>query len=208
MPQTLRQIAGLKPPTVIDPQKTALVLIDMQMDYFTPGKLLIPDGERVLARASALRAWAHARGVTIVHIQQLSSPASPIFATGSDGAAIHPRLAPREGETVIPKTLPSSFDRTELHDFLQARGITTLIIAGLMTHMCVETTARGALPLGYAVIVSADACASRDLPAPGGGVIPHAEVHRNALAALGDRFADVLTVEEIVGLPSGDCPRA
>ena len=74
-------------------------------------------------------------------------------------------MTPWEGETVIPKSLPSGFDRTELHEFLQARGITTLALAGLMTHMCVETTARAAVPLGYAVIVAADACASRDLPA-------------------------------------------
>lgn len=201
MVKTLRQWAGLTPPASIDPRKTALILIDLQMDYFTPDKLLIPDGERVVDRAAQLREWAAGLGMPVVHIQQLSNPASPIFADGSDGIAIHPRLAPREGETVIPKTLPSSFDRTDLHDFLQARGVTTLILAGLMAHMCVETTARGAVPLGYAVIVAADACASRDLPAyDGHGIVPHQEVHRNALTALADRFADVLSTEAILRL--------
>ncbi|HEX2986988.1 MAG TPA: isochorismatase family protein, partial [Chloroflexota bacterium] len=107
---------------------------------------------------------------------------------------------PQDGETVIEKTLPCSFDRTTLHDFLQLRGISVLILAGLMTHMCVETTARGALPLGYAVIVAADACASRDLPSFDGQVIPHQEVHRNALAAMADRFADVLLTDDVVKL--------
>lgn len=201
MPQTLRQLAGLTPPSSLDPAKTALILIDLQMDYFTPGKLLIPDGERVVDRAVQLRDWATDQGVAVVYVQQLSSPASPIFATGSTGVAIHPRLAPREGETVITKTFPSSFDNTDLHPFLQARGITTLILAGLMTHMCVETTARGAVPLGYAVIVAADACASRDLPAyDANGVVSHQEVHRNALTALADRFADILSTEAIVQL--------
>ena len=126
---------------------------------------------------------------------------APIFAAGSAGIAIHPRLTPCTGEAVIAKTLPSSFDRTELHDILQARGITTLILAGLMTHMCVETTARAALPLGYSVIVAADACASRDLPAYDGlGIIEHQQVHRNALTALSDRFADVLATETILHL--------
>jgi nicotinamidase-related amidase len=201
MPQTLRQIAGLKPPTSLDPTRTALVLIDVQMDYFTPDKLPIPDGERVLDRSAQLRDWATAQGIAIVHIQQLSNPASPIFAKGTPGAEIHPRLTPRDGETVIPKTWPSSFDGTGLQAFLQARGISTLVLAGLMAHMCVETTARTAAPLGYAVIVAADATASRDLPTwDGSGVVPHEEVHRNALAALADRFADVMTVEAIVGL--------
>ena len=171
------------------------------MDYFTPGKLLIPDGEAVVARAVQLRDWTRSVGVAVVQIQQHSSAASPIFAAGSDGAVIHPRLSPREGETVIAKSLPSSFDHTELQDFLQARGITTLLLTGLMTHMCVETTARAALPLGYTVVVAADACASRDLPAyDGRGIISHQEVHRNALSALADRFVDVLTTEKIIQL--------
>ena len=201
MTKTLRQWAGLIPPTSIAPRKTALILIDLQMDYFTPDKLLIPDGERVIDRAVQLRDWATGLGMVVVHIQQLSNPASPIFAAGSAGVAIHPRLTPREGETVIPKSLPSGFDRTELHEFLHARGITTLVLAGLMTHMCVETTARAALPLGYVVIIAADACASRDLPAyDGHGIVPHQEVHRNALTALADRFADIMPTETILRL--------
>jgi nicotinamidase-related amidase len=199
-PKSLRQIAGLRQPGTVDPATTALILIDIQMDYFRPEKLLIPDGARVVERAAALRDWAGERGIAVVHIQQVSGAASPIFAAGTDGIAIHPDLAPRDGETVIVKTLPSSFDRTDLHALLQECGVKTLILAGLMTHMCVETTCRGALPLGYAVIVAADATASRDLPAFDGSVIPHAEVHRNALAAMGDRFADVLSTEAILGL--------
>lgn len=201
MTQTLRRRAGLQPPASIDPATTAVVFIDIQMDYYTPEKLLIPDGARVVAQAARLREWAAARGMTVVHIQQVSAPTSAIFACGSDGAAIYPALAPRAGETVIEKTLPGSFDRTELHTFLQEREITTLVLAGMMTHMCVETTARTALPLGYAVIVAADACASRDLPTfDGHGIIGHVEVHRNALAAMADRFAEVMTTEAIVGL--------
>ncbi|HEY3298837.1 MAG TPA: cysteine hydrolase family protein [Armatimonadota bacterium] len=199
--KSLRQLAGLKRPTSLDPGKTALILIDIQMDYFTPDKLYIPDGDRVAANASRLREWAGSRGIAVVHIQQVSSPASPIFASGTPGIDLHPSLTPRDGEAVFSKTLPSSFDRTGLHEFLQSRGITTLVLAGLMTHMCVETTARGALPLGYAVIVASDACASRDLPAyDAQGVISHQEVHRNALTAMADRFADILTTDSITRL--------
>ncbi len=200
--KTLRQWAGLVPPTSIDPAKTALILIDLQMDYFTPGKLPIPDGERVVERAQRLRDWAAEKGVAVVHIQQISpNPSGPLFAAGTGGIAIHPRLTPRAGETVLPKTLPSSFDRTELDAFLRARGIKTVILAGLMTHMCVETTARHAVPLGYSVIVASDACASRDLPSyDSGEIISHREVHRNALTAVADRFADVMPADAIVRL--------
>lgn len=202
MSKTLRQWANLRPPTSVDPARTALVLIDIQMDYFTPDKLPIPDGQRVVARAAQLRDWAGSAGIAVVHVQQISpNPASPIFAAGTRGIDIHPRLTPREGEQVIAKKLPSSFDGTELHALLKARGIKTLILAGLMTHMCVETTARGALPLGYGVIIASDACASRDLPSPDRQVtIGHQEVHRNALAAMADRFADVMTAETIARL--------
>ena len=198
--KTLRQWAGLRPPTSIDPTATALLLIDIQMDYFTPEKLLIPEGERVVERALQLRQWAGVQGIAVVHIQQITpNPASPLFAAGTPGIAIHPRLTPREGETVISKTFPSSFDNTELPAFLPSRGITTLILAGLMTHMCVETTARAAVPLGYAVIVAADACASRDLPVyDGAGTISHHDVHRHALTAIADRFADIMSTEAIM----------
>jgi len=199
MNETLRQRAGLRPPTTVNPAKTAVVLIDIQMDYFKTDKLYIPDGEQVVLRAVQLRDWAKAQRIAMVHIQQISpNPDSALFAAGTEGISIHPLLRPREGETVISKTLPSSFDRTELRGFLETRGITTLVLAGLMTHMCVETTARAALSLGYSIIVAADACASRDLPTyDGQETIGHREVHRNALAAMADRFADVMTTTEI-----------
>lgn len=209
MPETLRQIAGLTPPTTINPATTALILIDIQMDYFTADKLPIPDGPRVVENACRLRDHARKNDIFIVHVQQVSpNPAAPIFATGSPGVEIHPALAPAavataacSHEVVITKTQPSSFDRTTLDETLKARGIKTLILAGLMTHMCVETTARCALPLGYAVIVAADACASRDLCDPVGTTpIDHHEVHRNALAAMADRFADILTTDAITKL--------
>lgn len=201
-PRTLRQIAGIKPPSRLSPESSALVLIDIQQDYFTPDKLPIPDGERMLAEALRLRSWARNKGLRVVHIQQISpNPAAPIFALNSPGAAIHPALTPLADETVITKTLPSSFDRTPLDATLKSWGVTTLILAGLMTHMCVETTARGALPLGYAVIVAAQACASRDLPAASGqGLLTHQDVHQHALAALADRFADVMETDAILAL--------
>jgi len=201
-PLTLRQIAGLAPIGSVTPSKTALILIDIQVDYFTEGKLPIPDGQRVLQNASKLLDWADKNHIAVVHIQQLSkNPAAPIFAINSPGAEIHPSVAPRAGHTVITKGLPSSFCGTELGAWLKERGIDTLVIAGLMTHMCVDSTTREALHLGYRVVLASDACASRDLPAhDGDGVISHEVVHLVALSALADRFADVMTSDEVISL--------
>lgn len=199
--KTLRQWAGLTPVSEINAKNTALVLIDIQMDYFTPGKLHIPDGEAAVSQAAAVREWARSKGITIIHIQQQSNPAAPIFAAGTPGVEFHPKVAPVDGEIVIPKGLPSSFKGTTLQEELSARSIDMLIITGLMTHMCVDSTTREAIHLGYKTIVVSDACATRDLPiATGEGVLSHKELHRAALTALSDRFADVMPARAVMEL--------
>lgn len=203
-PLTLRQIAGLCPPESIEPGHTALILIDIQNDYFNPQGLLIPEGARVLANAARLMDAADASGMVVIHIQQVSpNPISPIFAEGSEGVAIHASLAPRPAHQRIQKQLPSSFAGTTLEACLRAQGIETLILAGMMTHMCVDSTARDALHRGYRVLIASDACASRDLPDDRGGVVDAETVHRATLAALADRFADVMTTEALCGLLHG-----
>lgn len=201
--KTLREWAGVKPVSQILMKKTALILIDIQMDYFTPGKLSIPDGESAVSQAAELRQWARSSGIPVIHIQQqTANPASPLFASGSAGVKFHPKVMPTSGEIVIQKGFPSSFRGTSLQEHLITLGIDTLILAGLMTHMCVDSTAREAIHLGYNVIIASDACATRDLPLVNGdGILPHHELHRAALTALSDRFAEVLTAAVIMELP-------
>lgn len=207
MPRTLRQWAGLAPVTTLDEATTALLLIDFQEEYFK-GSLPLSEGPSALARAERLLAWARNRGLGVLHVQHVAPSAdSPLFAPGSPPVALRREVAPREGEAVIQKTLPSSFAGTPLHATLQDKGIRTLVLGGLMTHMCVSSTARAALSFGYRVIVVSDACATRDLPsAIGPGAIDHASIHAAALAALADRFADVLASEELMRL-AGPCAR-
>lgn len=205
-PKSLRQIAGLTPVTMIDPASTALILIDIQNDYFDPHALPIPDGTRVVAKAASLLDRADALGLCVIHIQQVSpNPRSPIFALASNGVQIHPGVSPRPGHLLIQKHLPSSFTDTNLAATLAQRGIETLILCGLMTHMCVDSTARDALHRGYKLIIAADACASRDLPTTDGTVIDAATVHRASLAALADRFADVMSTDAVCALPAAPC---
>jgi nicotinamidase-related amidase len=197
-PQTLRRMAGAQAPTKVDPQRTALVLIDFQKEYYS-GNVPLPDGEAAAASAGRLVAWADRAGVQVVHVHHVApSPKAALFTPGSDRIEPHPKLVPHATHRRFTKALPSSFVGTELDAFLKGKGIETLILAGLMTHMCVDSTARDAISLGYKVVVVGDACATRDLPDRGTGApLPHAEIHRASLTALADRFADVLTVAEV-----------
>jgi len=196
--QTLRRMAGATPPSRIDPAHTALVLIDFQKEYYS-GALPLPEGEAAVENAARLVDWADRVGIQVVHVHHLAPSAkAPLFTPGTERVAPHDKLAPRPGHQRITKTLPSSFVNTELDAVLKGKGIDTLIVAGLMTHMCVDSTARDAVSLGYKTIVAGDACATRDLPDLGtGAAVPHREIHRASLTALADRFADVLSSAEI-----------
>jgi len=201
IPKTLRQLAGLAKPTAVLRTTTALVLIDIQRDYFGD-KLIIPAGEAAVQKAAELLAWARRNRLMVVHVQhQMPRADSPMFTPGTNGIEFHPAVTPTDGERIVVKHFPSSFTQTELNDRLKERGIETLVLCGLMTHLCVDTTARSALEHGYRTIIARDACATRDLPNPeGNGVIPHAAIHAATLAALADRFADVMTTAEITSL--------
>jgi nicotinamidase-related amidase len=200
-PRTLRQLAGIAPLAALDPKRSVLVLIDIQQDYFDAAKLPIPEAERVAGNAAVLLDFADAAGLPVLHVQHVSPAGSGLFARDSAGVAFHPRVAPRAGHEVITKTLPSAFAGTELDAWLRERGIETLIVCGMMTHMCVDSTAREAAHRGYKAVVVADACATRDLPGPDGTTIPAATIHVSTLAALGDRFAEVLDVAQLRSLP-------
>jgi nicotinamidase-related amidase len=196
---TIRTMAGAPAPTAIEAASSALLVIDFQNEYFS-GKMPIPDGARALGNAQRLIAHADAAGIPVVHIQHVTPAGSPIFAEQSASVKFHSDLQPAAHHTVLQKTSVSVFPTTDLDQRLKAAGIKTLIITGLMTHACVSGAARDAVPLGYGVIVAEDACATRDLDTAG-GVVPHRDLHRAALATIDDTFGDILTTEEVLKLP-------
>ncbi len=166
--RTLRQWAGLKPPESLDFATTAVILIDFQEEYFDSRTLLVEDAMRAAENARTLVQFADRTGMKVIHIKHVAaSPKSALFAPGSPNTEIIPLLQPAQGHVVIEKPLPSSFVRTRLDSVLREAGIEMVILAGFATHMCVDSTARDAVSLGYRVIVADDACGSRDLP--GGG---------------------------------------
>ncbi len=201
--RTLRQIVGLAPGlqagATLPAAKAALVLIDYQHEYRN-GPLALPDEASVTPIACRLRAWAEASGITVIHVLHRAPAGAMIFGTGSPGAEPLAGMVPAAGETVIYKHLPSAFTGTELAEVLQAKGIENLLIAGYMTHNCVDSTAREAFHRGYKVGVVADASATRDLPGLGGETIPAAQVHAAVLAGLGDRIAEIVDVATLQAL--------
>lgn len=203
MTHTIRSIAGAQPAHQITATSTALVLIDFQNEYFE-GRLPIPDGLAALRNAARLAALADAHGMPVFHIQHIGAANGALFEDGSGLAAIHPGLAPAPHHQVLRKSTTSSFASTDLHARLQALGIRTLIIAGLMTHMCVSTATRDARQFGphsYNVLLAADACATRDIQGWNGGVTSHHDLHHVTLTALSDNFAQVLETAAILDLP-------
>ncbi|MBU1363368.1 MAG: cysteine hydrolase [Gammaproteobacteria bacterium] len=201
--RTLRQIVGVPPSlqagATLAAGKTAVIFIDYQNEYRN-GPLALPDEPAASNAARQLRAWADRAGITVIHVLHRAPATAPIFAPDSAGAAPIAGLAPGEGEAVIHKHLPSAFTGTGLLDELQRRGVETLIIAGYMTHNCVDSTARDAFHRGYRVGVVADASATRDLPGPDGQTIPAATVHAAVLAGLGDRIAEIIDVATLAAM--------
>ena len=183
---TLLQLAGadLNPAKIKD---ACLVLIDMQNEY-REGPIAVTGADQAVANAVQLLEAARAQGAPLFHIAHRGR-AGGLFDRDADRGQIVAPLSPLSGETVIEKQLPNAFSGTELAEQVKATGRSELILCGFMTHMCVSSTARAALDLGFRITVDASACATRDLPDGNGGVISAAVVHNVALAELSDRFA-------------------
>jgi len=188
VPQTLLQLAhaDLTPARVA---QAAIVLIDFQNEYLA-GPLALPGARPAIAAARRLLDLARQDGAPVLHVAHRGRAGGP-FDRAAERGQIVGELAPATGEAVIEKPLPNSFAGTHLQQHLAAIGRKDLILAGFMTHMCVSSTARGAVDLGYRVTIPATACASRDLPGIAGGVVSAQTVHDVALAELADRFAIV-----------------
>lgn len=185
-PKTLLELSGadLRPPRLRD---AALVMIDLQNEYLA-GPIALPDAASAIANAAKLLARARAAGARIFHIAH-KGRLGGLFDRSAERGAIVSALAPLPEEPVIEKGLPNAFAGTDLQALLAASGHNDIVLAGLMTHMCVSSTARAGLDLGFRITVDADSCATRDLPDGRGGTIAAATIHDIALAELSDRFA-------------------
>ena len=192
---TLRSLLAL-PDTPAPFSKSALILIDCQNTY-REGIMQLEGVEPALKECATLLTRARAAGAPVIHIRHDAGPGSPYDVRARIGA-IADIVAPAAGETVITKTYPSSFEQTNLGAELKKHGVTDLVLAGFMTHVCVNSTARAAFNHGYRPTVVGNATATRALPNPLGGTVPAAVVHSGALTELADMFAIVVPSESAV----------
>ena len=173
---------------------TALIVVDIQNDYFPGGKWPLVGADDAADNAGKVIEAARDAGDMIVFIRHESGADAPFFTPGSDGAKLHPKVLNLENEPVVLKHFPNSFRETGLQALLEDKGIEDLVIIGSMSHMCIDATTRAAADPGYKVKVIHDACASRDLEFEG-SVVPAAHVHAAFMSALGFAYAEVLSTK-------------
>lgn len=182
---------------------TALLLIDLQNDYFSGGAMELAGADAAAKAAAGLLAVFRARSLPVVHIQHLSArPGATFFVPGTAGAEIRAAVRPLPGEPVFQKHFPNSFRETPLLAHLRRLNADRLLVAGMMTHMCVDTTTRAAADLGFACLLAHDACATRALTFADRQVSA-ADVQTAYLAALDGLFAKVASARDLIAELTG-----
>jgi nicotinamidase-related amidase len=141
-------------------EKIALLIIDAQVNMFAPDNAVY-GSEKVLQTLSTLIARARSANIPVVYIQNNGGPDDPDLP-GTPGWELHPALTPNEGEIVIQKTTPSSFYRTSLREELTRLGVKHVILAGMQTEYCIDTTCRHAFVLDYQVTLVKDGHSTYD----------------------------------------------
>lgn len=175
----------------------ALLLIDIQNDYFPGGAMELVGSPAAGAQAGKLLQVFREKALPVIHIQHLSTrPGATFFLPHTRGIEIHSSVAPGPNEIVIQKNFPNSFRGTPLLDYLRERHIRQLVIGGMMTHMCIDSTNRAAADLGFECFLAGDACATKSLSF-GGVNIPAENVQAAFLASLNGLYAKVQSVDEL-----------
>ncbi|MBN1498901.1 MAG: cysteine hydrolase [Spirochaetes bacterium] len=180
--------------------KTALMVVDVQNDYFPKGKMELYGSSEAACQIGKLLTEFRNRSMPVVHIQHIAAgPNASFFLPGTPGADFYEMTKPSAGEKVFIKHYPNSFRETGLDDYLVSKGIRQLLITGMMTHMCIDTTVRAAYDLGYICITAGDCCATRPLKI-NNIEISAENVHNSFLASLNGTFSEVLNSADAVKL--------
>lgn len=176
--------------------KKGLILIDIQNDYFPGGKYVLNAPKKAAEQAVKILSYFREKGLPVFHVSHVNVNLNPaFFAPHSEGVEFFKDVAPLEGEIKVIKHSPDSFFKTDLKEQLDAQGVTHLVICGMMTHMCIDTTVRSASHYGYPIELIEDACATRDLLWEE-HVIPAKTVQSVFMAALASGFASVDKADE------------
>jgi nicotinamidase-related amidase len=185
-------------------EKTALVLVDIQNDYFPGGSMELVSMEAAADTAASVLEEFRRLKSPVYHIQHVSTrPDATFFVAGTEGMETHASVAPIEGESLIQKNFPNSFRDTSLLETLRGDAVEHLVICGAMSHMCIDATTRAAFDHGFSCSVISDACATRDLQFEG-ETVSAKDVHAAFMAALAVPYASVVTANDLTAeLASG-----
>ena len=174
----------------------ALVIVDIQNDYFPGGKWPLHNMETSAQNAKTILEFARAEKMPVIHVyHEALEPDPAFFEPESEGVQIHSLVAPRSDELVVCKNEINSFLNTDLEKHLKNLAVENITLLGSMSHMCIDSAARAACDLGYAVTVIEDACATRALEFQGKSVAAE-DVHRAFMSALGFAYAKVIKTDE------------
>lgn len=177
---------------------TALLIIDVQNDYFEGGTMTLSGSEQASINIRKILDQFRMKDLPVIHIQHIANrPTATFFLSDTFGAKIHSSVEPMKNEAVFIKHYPNSFRETGLKEYLEKQGITHLVICGMMTQMCVDATVRAAKDLGYNCTLIGDGCATKDLEI-NGKTIGAESVHLSFLAALSYFYAEVKTTEQFL----------
>ena len=175
-----------------------LLIIDIQRDYFPGGAYPLVEPEAAAEAARSVLDSFRAAGDPVIHMKHVwDAPDAEFMRPGTEGIEIHPAVEPADGELVLEKASPNSFVDTRLEEELRERGTEGLVVAGMMSSMCVDATVRAAADLGFSPTVVHDACAAPDLEFNGVDV-PGAAVHAAFMAALADSYAEVTSAADLL----------
>ncbi|MEL0437064.1 cysteine hydrolase family protein [Phycobacter sp. K97] len=181
--------------------KTALLLIDIQNDYFPSFKgsrMALPNMDAAAQRAAELLAAARETETPVIHVRHvMASDAAPFFKPGTAGAALHESVTPQPDEPIIDKPRPNSFVATGLEKHLREAGIDYLVICGAMSQMCIDATVRAAADLSFTVTVASDACAAANV-SHGGVDVPADLVHAAIMAPLASSYGQVRAASDCI----------
>lgn len=190
------------------PGRIALINVDLQNLFVEGSPIAAPEGPAVVERVNRLSAVCRRLGVPVVHTLHVTRPDGSnvgvlgeiippvkegLIARGGPPAQLHPSLRVEASDIVLEKPRYGAFHGTDLELILRSRGIDSIIITGIATNVCAETTAREACVRDFRVFFTSDGTATSDM-----GGVPRAELQRATLAVLAFGFARVLSVDEMI----------
>jgi len=178
--------------------KKALIIVDLQNDYFQGGKWELEGTEDAAAKAAILLKSFREKRLPVVHVRhEFPTDDAPFFLPNSDGAKIHSSVQPLENEPIVLKHQINSFRDTNLKEILDELDVDSVLICGAMSHMCIDAVTRAAYDFGYNCAIAHDACATLGLEF-NGITVPASHVHAAFMAALGFAYANVASTDELL----------